>query len=164
MGSKKSARYIAGLFALTGAAIACSQMLPLPVPPVVYPISTTEIASAMNSGFSAGNSLHAAAMRKVDNLGSGAVGDNAWRSNNFVGYVTFRGPIGGVVQVPIDKPCNTTLEQQYRETVGSTVGGGSGGGSSGGGGGGGPSGPGGCVYGCDGDDPRWGNVGEIAPV
>ena len=140
---------LSGLLGFSGIAFACSQ-LPLPVPPLPISITATDVAKAMLNGFSAANALHAAAMMKLDSYASTAVGKEVWKSNNFTGYLSYRGPMGGAGIVYIDKPCDKTAEDAAceRQSTTSPATGGSGSGGGGSGYVGGSPGMPGCIYGC----------------
>ncbi|MFC6183559.1 hypothetical protein [Pseudoxanthomonas japonensis] len=148
---KKRNLVVTALFGFSGLAVACN-MLPLPIPPLPISVSATDVAKAMMNGFSPASALHAAAMTKMDSYAGTAVGKDVWKANNFVGYLNYRGPMGGAGMVFIDKPCDKTAEDVARERQNSTnpatPGSGSGGGGGGGPGYGGSPGAPGCVYGC----------------
>ncbi|KAB8198461.1 hypothetical protein FKV24_001975 [Lysobacter maris] len=137
----------------SGVVIACGDTLPLPTPPTPVKVSWTDVGKAIQAGYK-DNSLYAAAMTKLDALGAKAVGHSTWKANNYAGYFSYAGPLGGAAQVFVEKPCNQNAIDMAEkdEGDGSVDSGGGGEGAGGTQGGGGYTGPigGGCYGNCGG--------------
>lgn len=129
---------------LSGIAIACGAMLPLPIPPVPINISATDLMRATLLGYSA-NAGYAAAMKKLDTLGQSAVGASAWLANSYGGEIIYSVSLAGVTganTMYVEKGCNKNFVDNVPR--------------SGSGGGGGSIDMGG---GCNGSSPDYGIVG-----
>lgn len=115
------------LLLCSGLAIAC-QTLPFPVPPIPIKVSVADVAKAMFAGFDASKALRGAAMMKLDEIASTAVGENVWKTNAFNGYFTYSGPAGGANTVYTEKPCGETMTEIELASQESASNGGGGGG------------------------------------
>lgn len=90
----------------SGIAIACSgNTLPLPIPPLPFKVSFFEMTKFKLAGYL--NPVRAAALAKLDQLGSSAVGEQVWKDNNYAGYMTYASPFASVaaVRVYVEKVC-----------------------------------------------------------
>lgn len=127
----------AGAIFLTGVAIACTIGKTMPNVGIIE-VSALDIAIAAVQGYD--NPARAAALKNLDSKAISLVGETSWKSDNYVGPVTYK--VGsGDIMVTENKPCDSEM----KDTTPRNQGGG------GGGSGGGYTWYGGRVYGSGGD-------------
>lgn len=124
---------VVSLLAISGVALACGDALPLPFPPIPVKISFAEMAKAVLNGYTT-RPGYAAAMKKVDELGSAAVGQAVWHANEYMGYFTYSVNGYGANIVLVDKMCDSNAVDNVAMDTDAGGAGGAGGGSNRGGG------------------------------
>lgn len=92
-----------GILAASGIAVACAMKA---MPPLIVSVSAYDLAVASAQGYT--NPSRAAALKNLDQAGSSAVGAATWKSNNYIGPVTYKVGSGANI-VTEDKPCDKMM-------------------------------------------------------
>lgn len=90
------------LLALSGIAIACTTKS-MPFLGVID-VSLRDMVSAYIEDYK--NPARAAMLNNLDERAARVVGADNWKSNNYVGHVTYNTPLGGQNIVYTEKPCD----------------------------------------------------------
>ncbi|SDQ57061.1 hypothetical protein [Pseudoxanthomonas sp. CF125] len=123
---RKSRVFLAGgSLVISGIAIACA-MKAMPYLGLIE-VSAWNIAVAGAQGYQ--NPARAAAMKKLDEKAVELLGEAEWRSNNYLGPVSYKF-VNSATIVTEDKPCNKLMKETAPKS-GSNTSGSSGGGGSG---------------------------------